>query len=104
MPEERPLSFNLDVRQEGDLNRLSEDQMRDSLIDGLTKGPSKTPITEAREYVQGKTWFVNNALESQALDALQSHSWSEYSWVLLLFMGLLIIEQYLAMKFSHHLG
>lgn len=104
MPEERPLSFNLDVRQEGDLNRLSEDQMRDALIDGLSKGPSKTPITEAREYVQGKTWFVNNALESQALDALQSHSWSEYSWVLLLFMGLLILEQYLAMKFSHHLG
>jgi hypothetical protein len=104
IPEERPLAFNLDNRQEGNLLRMSEDQMREALADGLVKGPSRAPLIEAREYVQSKTWFVNNALESQASEALQSHSWSEYSWVLLLFIGLLIFEQYLAMKFSHHLA
>ncbi|MFO0813741.1 MAG: BatA domain-containing protein [Gemmatales bacterium] len=104
IPEERPLAFNLDNRQEGNLLRLSEDQMREALADGLVKGPSRSSLIEAREYVQSKTWFVNNALESQASEALQSHSWSEYSWVLLLFIGLLILEQYLAMKFSHHLA
>ncbi len=102
IPEERPLAFNLDNRQESDLTRLSEDQMREMLADGLSKGNAKVPLIEAREYVQGKNWFVVNALEAQANEALQSQSWSEYSWVLLLFVGLLILEQYLAMKFSHH--
>ncbi|MFT3882558.1 MAG: BatA domain-containing protein [Gemmatales bacterium] len=102
IPEERPLAFNLDNREESDLTRLSEDQMREMLAEGISKGTAKTPLLEAREYVQGKTWFVINALESQAQEALQSQSWSEFSWVLLLFVGLLILEQYLAMKFSHH--
>lgn len=102
LPEERPLAFNLDDREESDLTRFSEDQMREMLADGLSKGTSKTPLLEAREYVQGKNWFVLNALEAQANEALQSQSWSEFSWVLLLFVGLLILEQYLAMKFSHH--
>lgn len=104
LPEERPLAFNLDDRTEGDLTRLAEDQLRDALADGLSKGPAKVPVVEAREFVQGKTWFVANALDAQASEALQSQSWSEYSWVLLLFIGLLILEQYLAMKFSHHIG
>lgn len=104
LPEERPLAFNLDDRQEGNLTRISEDQMRDALAEGLNKGPAKTALVEAREYTQSKQWFVNNALEAQASDALQTQSWSEYSWVLLVFIGLLILEQYLAMKFSHHLG
>lgn len=104
IPEEKPLAFNLDDRQESDLTRLSDDQMLEALSDGLTKGPAKTPLAEAREYVQGKNWFVTNALEAQANEALQSQSWSEYSWVLLLFVGLLILEQFLAMKFSHHVA
>jgi hypothetical protein len=103
LPEEKPLAFNLDNRLEGNLLRLSEDQMRESLADGLVKGPAKLPVIEAREYAQSKNWFVTNAVEAQASEALQSHSLSEYSWVLLLFMGLLIFEQYLAMRFSHHL-
>jgi hypothetical protein len=72
------------------------------LADGLQKGPSKTPLGEAREYVQGKNWFVLNAQEAQANEALQTFSWSDFSWVLLLFISLLLLEQFLAMKFSHH--
>lgn len=104
IPEERPLSFNLDGQQEGEMSRLSEDQIRESLADGLQKGVSKLPAGEAREFAQSKNWFVVNALDTQALEALQSQTWSEYSWVLLLLLGLLMLEQYLAMKFSHHLA
>jgi hypothetical protein len=104
IPEERPLAFIVDGRQEGDLTRISEDQLRDALADGLAKGASKTPPGEAREYVQGKNWFVLNALESQANEALQNQTWSDYSWVLLAFVALLLLEQFLAMKFSHHVA
>jgi len=104
IPEERPLAFNIDGRQEGDFNRISEDQLRDALADGLVKGASKTPPGEAREYVQGKNWFVFNALDSQANEALQNQTWSDYSWVLLAFVALLLLEQFLAMKFSHHVA
>jgi len=104
IPEERPLAFNVDGRQESDLTRVSEDQVRDLLADGLAKGASRLPSPEAREYVQGKNWFVLNALDSQANEALQNQTWSDYSWVLLLFVGLLLTEQLLAMKFSHHVA
>jgi hypothetical protein len=104
IPEERPLAFNVDGRTEGDLTRISEDQLRDGLADGLMKGATKTPPGEAREYVAGKSWFVLNALESQANEALQNQTWSDYSWVLLAFVALLLTEQFLAMKFSHHVA
>lgn len=104
IPEERPLAFNLDVRQESELLRIGSEQIKEALADGLVKGPAKTPLAEATEFVQGKSWFISNALDAQANEALQSQSWSEYSWVLLLFVGLLILEQYLAMKFSHHVA
>jgi hypothetical protein len=102
IPEEWPLAFNIQGNQEGDLTRISEEQLQAGLADGLQKGPSKTPLGEAREYVQGKNWFVLNAQEAQANEALQTFSWSDFSWVLLLFISLLLLEQFLAMKFSHH--
>jgi hypothetical protein len=102
IPEEWPLAFNIEGSQEGDLTRISEEQLQAGLADGLQKGPSKTPLGEAREYVQGKNWFVLNAQEAQANEALQTFSWSDFSWVLLLFISLLLLEQFLAMKFSHH--
>jgi hypothetical protein len=103
IPHERPLAFNIDGDLEGDLARISEDAFRDSLADGLQKGSGKTPLAEAREYVQTRNWFVQSALEAQANEALQTQSWSDYSWIILAFVGLLLLEQYLAMKFSHHI-
>jgi hypothetical protein len=104
IPEERPLAFNIQGREEGNLARISEDQLRDGLAEGLTKGSTKTTLGDAREYVQGKNWFVLNALEAQANEAVQTQSWSDFSWVLLLFIAILLTEQFLAMRFSHHVA
>lgn len=102
-PEEWPLAFNVNSRLEGDLARLAEADLHDKLAGGLQKGEQRVARDQALAFVQGKSWFVTNPLEGASEEASRSRSWSEYWWLLLVFLGLLLVEQFMAVRFSHHL-
>lgn len=100
-PEERPLIFNVDNRREGALGRFAESDLREKLAAGLNQGPAKLSAAEAQAFVEGRTWFQLNPLAGDTQEQVKSSSWSDYSFVLLAFMVLLLLEQRLAMRFSH---
>lgn len=99
VPEERALSVNIDARTEGNLERLSESQLREALADGLSQVTKLSPV-EAKDFAASRNWFT--ASSGDAVETEQTSSWSDYSWMLLLFLGLLLTEQYFSYKFSHH--
>jgi hypothetical protein len=101
-PEDRPLTFNVNGRIEGDLQRVSEAEIYDRLSTGLQKGPLKMAQPESQAFVESRPWFVREG-EGQAEEVVRNQSWSDYSWVLLAFLAALMLEQWLAMVFSHHL-
>ena len=101
-PEDRPIAFNVDSRLEGDLKRVSEAEILDKLAVGLQKGALKMAQPESQAFVESRPWFVREA-EAQAEEVVRNQSWSDYSWVLLAFLAVLMLEQWLAMLFSHHL-
>lgn len=102
-PEERPLSFNVDNRLEGDLTRIAENDLRDQWALALHQGPAKLAQAEAQAFVQSRTWFVRNPFEGDGQELVRNASWSDFSWLLFAFLGLLAAEMYMAMRFSHHL-
>jgi hypothetical protein len=101
-PEERPMAFNVDNRQEAALQRISETEFREQLARALNQGKAKVAMPEAARYAQEQTWFQVNPFRGEAQEVVRNRSWSDYSWVLLAFILVLTLEQYLAMKFSHH--
>jgi hypothetical protein len=101
--EDRPLAFNVDNRVEGYLNRVSEAELQDKLAIGLQQGNLKVSLSESQAFVQGRQWFIPNPLDALAQEMVKNQSWSDYSWVLLAFLAFLLLEGYLAMRFSHHL-
>ena len=100
-PEERPLAFNVDNRAEGALERFAEVDLREKLAQGLNEGPAKMSLSEAQAFVQNRSWFVLDPLGGEAQEMVKSSSWSDYSWILFAFLGFLLTEQWLAMRFSH---
>jgi hypothetical protein len=100
--EDRPLAFNVDNRAEGQLARVSEADLQERLATGLQKGNLKVSLTESQAFVQGRQWFVPDALAAASEELVKNKSWSDYSWVLLAFLGFLLLEGFLAMRFSHH--
>jgi hypothetical protein len=101
-PEDRPLAFNVDGRIEGDLKRVSEAEVQDKLAAGLQKGVLKMSQPESQAFVGARQWFVDER-EAQTEEVVRNQSWSDYSWVLIVFLAVLMLEQWLAMVFSHHL-
>jgi hypothetical protein len=101
-PEERPLAFNVDNRQEGALQRISEGEFRELLSRALNQGKARVAMPEAARFAQETAWFQVNPLRDEAKEVVRNRSWSDYSWILLAFILVLTLEQYLAMKFSHH--
>ena len=101
-PEEWPLAFNVDGRVEGDLSRISEADFREQMVQGLHQGNTKLSLTEAQVWVQNRNWFAMDPLQTDTQEVVKNNSWSDYSMVLLLFLLLLGLEQWMAMKFSHH--
>lgn len=101
-PEDRPIAFNVDGRLEGDLKRVAEAEILDKLAAGLQKGLLKMAQTESQAFVESRQWFVREG-DAQAEEVVRNQSWSDYSWVLLAFLAVLMVEQWLAMVFSHHL-
>lgn len=102
-PEEWPIAFNVNSRLEGNLARISEAELHDKLAAGLQRGEQRVALDQALAFVQSKRWFVPNPLEGASEEISRNRSWSEYWWLLLVFLGLLLAEQYLAVRFSHHL-
>src|SRR5262249_17611672 len=101
-PEERPLAFNIDNRQEAALQRISETEFRDQLSRALNQGKARVALPDAARFAQETPWFQVNPLKDEAKEVVRNRSWSDYSWILLAFILVLTLEQYLAMKFSHH--
>jgi hypothetical protein len=100
-PEERPVAFNVDSRVEGSLSRVAESEIQERMVAGLQKGQLKLSLQESLAFVQSTPWFDTGL--GAAGPTARNKSWSDYSWVLFLFLGLLALEQWLAMTFSHHL-
>lgn len=100
-PEDWPLVFNVDGRVEGNLARVAESEVLERLATGLEKGQMKMARDETLAYVQGHTWFTTSA-DAVAQETIRNRSWSDYSWVLLVFLGVLSLECFLASVFSHH--
>jgi hypothetical protein len=101
-PEDRPIAFNVDGRVEGDLRRASVADIEEKMAAGLQKGNLKLAQPDSQAFVESRPWFVDS-LETQTEEVVRNQSWSDYSWVLLAFLAVLILEQWLAMVFSHHL-
>jgi len=101
--EDRPLAFNVDNRVEGYLDRISEAELQEKLAVGLQQGNLKVSLTESQAFVESRQWFVPNPLDAVAQEMVRNQSWSDYSWVLLAFLAFLLLESFLAMRFSHHL-
>jgi hypothetical protein len=102
-PEERLLAFNVDNRVEGSLARVAETDLHERLAAGLQKEPTRMAAPESLAFVRGRPWFVQATAEGLGEELVRTASWSDYSWILLLFLGLLTLEQFCAMAFSHHL-
>ncbi len=103
-PEWRPLAFNVDDRIEGNLKRVSEEEVQKQMVKALhTNAELKISPEDAQTYVQSKPLFDIPERTAGVAEDLRNRSWSEYSFVLPLFLGLLLLEQFLAMLFSHHL-
>jgi hypothetical protein len=100
--EDRPLAFNVDNRVEGYLDRVAETELHEKLAAGLTRGNLKVSLSESQSFVEGKQWFIADPLGALSEELVQNRSWSDYSWVLLLFLCFLLLEGFLAMRFSHH--
>jgi aerotolerance regulator-like protein/CARDB protein len=100
--EDRPLAFNVDNRIEGQLARVSEAELQERLALGLQKGNLKVSLTESQSFVQSRPWFIADPLAAASEELVKNKSWSDYSWVLLAFLGFLLLEGFLAMRFSHH--
>lgn len=98
-PEERPVAFNVDSRHEGWLTRFAEVELRDKLLETLTQGSARIPLAEAQQLVQ-RLGFQFSAATTD--ESAASTSWSDFSWVLFGFFLLLLLEQALAKRFSHH--
>ncbi len=101
-PEEWPLAFNVDSRQEGDLARVAETDFREKMVQALHQGSAKLSQAEAQMWVQQRHWFALNPLQTETQEVIKNNSWSDYSMILLLFLLLLGLEQWMAVKFSHH--
>ncbi|HMP59257.1 MAG TPA: BatA domain-containing protein [Gemmatales bacterium] len=100
-PEDRPLAFNVDSRHEGWLTRFAEADLHERLLQALTQGPARMPVVEAQQQVRRAAFQLQ--LESTDEEAqAASTSWSDFSWVLFLLLGLMLLEQLLARRFSHH--
>src|SRR5262249_4877004 len=65
-PDERPMAFNIDNRQEASLQRISEAEFRDQLARSLNLGKAKVAMPEANRYVQEQNWFQVNPLQGEA--------------------------------------
>jgi hypothetical protein len=102
-PEEWPLAFNVNARAEGNLARLAEAELMENLAAGLQQGELRVALDQAWAFVRSRSWFARDPLTGTGEELSRSRSWSEYWWLLLVFLGLLLVEQYLAMRFSHHL-
>lgn len=98
-PEERPLAFNVDSRQEGWLSRFAETELRDKLVQSLTQGSARLPLAEVQQAVQRLQFQVSAAAADEEATSI---SWSDFSWVFFAFVLLLLLEQALGKRFSHH--
>ncbi len=104
-PEDRPMAFNVDCRAEGLLGRVSEAELRERLAAGLTKGDLKLSSHEGQSFVSGlpRLFVPRGAAEVSVTDQARNKSWSDYAWVLLLFIVLLLVEQWFASRLSYHI-
>jgi hypothetical protein len=103
-PEEWPLVFNVNSRVEGLLTRVSEAELQEKLAAGLQQSDLKMALDESLAFVQSRPWFTLDPLAGASEESSRNRSWSDYWWLLLVFLGLLLFEQFLAMRFSHHLA
>lgn len=99
-PESRILVFNPDCREEADLRRVAEADFQSAWLRALTEGEQRFSLAEAQQIVSRSPLLTEAAPPPQ--EYLRTRSWSDYSWVLLAFLALLMLEQFLAMQFSHH--
>jgi hypothetical protein len=100
-PESRILAFNPDCREEADLRRVASADLQQQWLRALTEGEQRMAFAEAQQIVSRSPLLTESAPPPQ--EFLRTRSWSDYSWVLLALLGLLALEQFLAMKFSHHI-
>ena len=77
-------------------------KVQERMANGLQKGSLKLALDESLAYVQAQPWFVTS-VDGVTQETIRNRSWSDYSWILLLFLGLFALEGLLASLFSHHL-
>jgi hypothetical protein len=94
-PEDRVISINVDSTVEGDLARPSDEDLANRVREALRGG-----FDDATAYAQ--RFKLLTSTKGTEEEIVQARSWSDYSWLILLFLGVLLLEQFLGMLFSHH--
>ncbi len=103
-PELRPVAFNLENEEESALPRAAEFQLQEQMVHSMTRQKQfKWDDARTKAFVEGRKWFTSEAAVVRQATEDENKSWSEYSWVLLLFIVLLLAEQWLATHLSFHL-
>jgi hypothetical protein len=100
----RLVSFNLEAAQESQLIRIVESSLQENLASAL-QSSLKLKSEESQKFVESRPWFDRSAAETaqQISAAHAGKTLSDYSWILLVFVVLLLIEQALAVRLSYHL-